>query len=68
MVAVIRLGGHLARVSHEPDVYIVVLSKALDLGEHLADVLCFTHVSGPLVVQLVIRINDQASDAEPERQ
>lgn len=55
---------HLARVRHEPHVHVMVLRKALDLGQHLADVLSFTHEARPLVVQLVVRVDHQPSDAE----
>mmetsp|Transcript_9454 Transcript_9454/g.28453 ORF Transcript_9454/g.28453 Transcript_9454/m.28453 type:complete len:480 (+) Transcript_9454:491-1930(+) len=57
---------HLAGVGHEPHVHVVMLRKALDLGQHLTDVLCFAHEAGPLVIQLVVRINHQTSDAKPE--
>ena len=32
---------HLAGVGHKPDMHIMVLGKALDLGQHLAHILCF---------------------------
>lgn len=59
------IGRHLAGVGHEPHVHVVMLRKALDLGQHLTDVLCFAHEAGPLVIQLVVRINHQTSDAKP---
>ncbi len=53
----------LPRMRHKPDMHIVVLSKALDLGEHLTDVLCLVHVHWPLVVQFIVGVNHQAPDA-----
>ena len=47
----------LPRMRHKPDVDIIVLRKALDLGQHLAHVLRFVHVPRPLVIQLVVGVN-----------
>lgn len=68
---VIQVGGlalpalQLSGVSHEPDVHVVVLRKALDLGQHLAHVLRLVHVHRSLVVQLIVGVNHQAPDAIP---
>jgi hypothetical protein len=48
-------------VRHEPDVAVMVLGEALDLGQHLADILSLGLAGGPLVVQLVVRVDDQAA-------
>jgi hypothetical protein len=38
----------------------MVLGEALDLGQHLADVFGLGLAGRPLVVQLVVRVDDQA--------
>lgn len=40
---------------------VVVLGKALDFREHLRDVLGLGDVAGPLVVELVVGVDDEAS-------
>ncbi len=57
----------LARVSHKPDVHVIMLGKALDLGQHLAHILRLRHVQRPLVIQLVVRVNHEAPDAVPAK-
>lgn len=57
----------LAGVRHKPDVHVIVLGEALDLGQHLAHILCLCHVQRPLMVQLIVRIDDQAPDAVPAK-
>ena len=58
----------LTGMRHKPDVHVVVLCEALDLGQHLAHVLGLCHVQRPLMVQLIVRINDQAPDPVPAAQ
>lgn len=53
----------LAWVRHEPDVDPSNLSKPLDLGQHVAHILCLTHISWSLMIQLVVRIDHKASNA-----
>mmetsp|Transcript_17215 Transcript_17215/g.55120 ORF Transcript_17215/g.55120 Transcript_17215/m.55120 type:complete len:309 (+) Transcript_17215:1167-2093(+) len=53
---------HLPRVRHEPHVDVVVLREPLDLGEHLRDVLGLGHITGPLMVQLVVRVDHEPLD------
>ena len=55
----------LAGVRHKPDVHVIVLGEALDLGQHLAHILRLCHVQRPLMVQLIVRIDDQPPDAIP---
>lgn len=47
--------------------HIMMLRKALDLGEHLRHVLGLRHGARPLVVKLVVGIDDQAPDPIPAR-
>ena len=62
---VVQVGGfaapilQLPGVGHQPHVHLMVLGKALDLGQHLAHVLCLCHVCRPLVVQLVVWVDHQ---------
>eukprot|EP00955_Chlamydomonas_euryale_P030363 320141-Chlamydomonas_euryale.AAC.1 len=55
----------LARVRDKPDVHAVHLRKALDLGQHVADVLRLGHEGRPLVVELIVGVDDEAADAVP---
>jgi hypothetical protein len=41
------------------------LGKLLDLGHHDADILSLIHVLATRMVDLVVRVNDQAMDAVP---
>lgn len=50
-------------VANKPCRDIVVLGEALDFREHLRDVLSLGDVAGALVVELVVRVDDEASDA-----
>ena len=43
-----------------------MLGKALDFREHLRHVLGLGDVAGPLVVELVVGVDDQAADAVAE--
>lgn len=54
-----------AGVCHKPHVALVLLCKALDLGQHAADVLSFEHPLAPPRVQFIVRVDDQALDAIP---
>lgn len=68
---IIQVGGlsapvlHLPGVRHKPDMDVVVLSKALDLGQHLTHVLRLIHIARPLMVQLIVWVNHQPMDAIP---
>lgn len=70
---VIEVGGlappvlQLTRVRNQPHMHLMVLGKALDLGQHLAHVLCLCHVGWPLVIELIVWVNDQSPDAKPEQ-
>ena len=55
-------------VTDKPGRDVVVLGKALDLRQHLRHVLGLGDVAGPLVVELVVRVDDEASDAVAERE
>ena len=54
---------HLLRVADKPRRDVVVLGEALDFREHLRDVLGLGDVAGPLVVELVVGVDDQAANA-----
>ena len=53
-------------VADKPRRDVVVLGKALDFREHLRHVLGLGDVAGPLVVELVVGVDDQAADAVAE--
>ena len=53
----------LAGVGDEPDVDAGRLSEALDFCEHLAHVLGLAHGGRALVVELVVRVDDETTDA-----
>eukprot|EP00958_Prasinococcus_capsulatus_P005639 scaffold546_cov352-Prasinococcus_capsulatus_cf.AAC.19 len=53
----------LSGMGNEPHVAVVGLGEALHLGEQLADELRLRQVARAQVAQLIVRINDQASDA-----
>lgn len=57
---------HLLRVADKPRRDVVVLGEALDFREHLRDVLGLGDVAGPLVVELVVGVDDETSDAVAE--
>ena len=54
---------HLTRVRDEEDVHVVMLRKALHLSQHAADVLRLCLVLRALVVEFVVRVDHQASNA-----
>ena len=59
---------HLTRVRNKPHMNVVVLCKPLENRQHLAHVLRLIHVRGPLMVQLVIWINNESTDPVSVRQ
>mmetsp|Transcript_1246 Transcript_1246/g.5106 ORF Transcript_1246/g.5106 Transcript_1246/m.5106 type:complete len:275 (+) Transcript_1246:355-1179(+) len=52
-------------MSHEPHVHVVVLREPLDPRQHLAHVLRLRLPLRPLVVQLVVGVDEEAADAVP---
>jgi len=53
----------LLRMADKPRRDVIVLGEPLDFRQHLRHVLGLGDVAGPLVVELVVRVDDEASDA-----
>ena len=59
---------HLPWVCHEPDVHVMMLRESLHVGQHLAHIFRFIHRARALVIQLIVGVNYEASNAESAHQ